>query len=152
MSQAGLKVRENGGEATVGGTLYPRMMPALKELAGSCGRNPEAGLAAFNFARCDFQALQPDFRPDVLSLLGFFSGKNHERALRLHEFLLDSGYQPLCRASNMHEWEIHYQGPRKIKSTPLLVITYSERHKDPLQVHLKCIIDGSVEMQHPSWV
>jgi hypothetical protein len=138
MREAGLAFLEGDGEVTVHGTLYPHMLPALKELAECCGRNPDGGLAAFNFAYCNFQALEPDYRPDALSLLGFFSGAEQERALRLHRFLLDAGYSPVCRSSVMHEWDIQYQGPRKIKSTPLLEIKYSERHKDPLQVYIKC--------------
>ncbi len=138
MADAGLAIVEEEGGTALRNSRFPRMMPALKEMAERCAASPEPGLATFHFARCDFRALRQEHQPGAPALLGFFAPEARERALRLHAFLLSTGHQPTCRICGMHAWDIQYQGPRKIKGSPLMQIEYSERHRDPLQVRVKC--------------
>ncbi len=138
MGDAGLVAREQGERVIIENNSYPRMMRALKEMAVLNAADAEQAPPAFHLARCDFRALLPDYQPDAPSLLSFFDSEARERALRLHAYLLSSGYQALGRIHDIHAWLIQYQGPRKIKGTPLVQIEYSERHRDPLQVRLKC--------------
>lgn len=135
---AGLAIAEEERGAVLRCERFPRMMPALKELAEACDKIEDDALAAFNFARCDFRAPEPGYCPEAATLFGFFAPDDRARAARLHSLLSAAGYQDIRRVYGMHAWEIQYQGPRKIKSSPLLRLEYSERHACPLQVDLKC--------------
>lgn len=138
MNEASLVVEAVDGAVALRNTYYPQMMLALKAMAEGCAQDGDERWGASTFARCDFRALTPDYQLDPLSLLGYFAPEDRARAAELHQYLLDTGHQPLCRAYHPHGWDIQYQGPRKIKGTPLMQIDYSERHKNPMQIQVKC--------------
>jgi hypothetical protein len=156
MGEVGLTAQAANGAVTLRNARYPQMMPALKAMAERCavegdeegGERPSRfpfkerwlpywrGKSAF--ARCDLKILLPDYQPDPLSLLGYFSAEDRARAIELHNDMLATGHQAICQAHGPHGWVILYQGPRKIKDSPLVTIDYSERHQNPLRVQIKC--------------
>jgi hypothetical protein len=138
MGEVGLSAQAANGAVTICNPRYPQMMPALKAMAQQCAEDGDEKWGKSAFARCDFRALLPGYQPDPLSLLGYFPPEDRDKAIELHRYLLDTGHQALCRAYNPHGWDIQYQGPRKVKGSPLVQIDYSERHKNPMRVQIKC--------------
>ncbi len=138
MSEAGLAVQAGGSVVTLRNTQYPQMMPAFKAIADRCAADGDEKWGASTFARCDFRVLLPDYHLDPISLLGYFPPDYRARAVELHNYMVGTGHQALCRAYNPHGWDIQYQGARKIKGSPLVQIDYSERHKNPMRVQIKC--------------
>jgi len=128
----------SGGVVILRNKQYPHMMPALKAMAERCAEDGDEKWGASTFARCDFRALLPDYHLDPLSLLGYFPPEDRVGAVELHNYMVATGHQAVCRAYNPHGWDIQYQGPRKIKGTPLVQIDYSERHRNPMRVQIKC--------------
>jgi hypothetical protein len=155
MGEVGLAAQAANGAVTLRNARYPQMMPALKAMAERCAAEGDEeggeGPSKFPykkrwqpywwgklaFARCDLKLLLPDYTPDPLSLLGYFSAEDRARAIALHNDMLATGHQAICQA-HPHGWVIQYQGPRKIKGTPLVQIDYSQRHRNPLRVQIKC--------------
>ena len=128
----------SGGVVILRNKQYPHMMPALEAMAERCAEDGDEKWGASTFARCDFRALLPDYHLDPLSLLGYFPPEDRVGAVELHNYMVATGHQAVCRAYNPHGWDIQYQGPRKIKGTPLVQIDYSERHRNPMRVQIKC--------------
>jgi hypothetical protein len=56
----------------------------------------------------------------------------------LHQFFNDLNYRPVYQIYGIFGWEVQYQGPTKIKASPLLRIENAQRYKNELQVHIKC--------------
>jgi hypothetical protein len=138
MAEVGLVTEAVAGSVALRNARFPQMMPALQALAKASAPEAEPQLAAFDLARCDFRALATGYRPDAPTLLAFAPAADRDRALRLHEYLLSTGYQPHIRIHDVHAWDIKYQGPRKIKGSPLVQFDYSERHQNPLLAQIKC--------------
>jgi hypothetical protein len=53
--------------------------------------------------------------------------------------MAEHDYHPEIQYYGMSGFEVQYQGPKKIKASPLLRVMYSYRHLDPLQVDIKCV-------------
>ena len=138
LEQAGLMVTEQGETAQFSSPAYPAMMPALKALAEACTRCEPPNLQRFHFARCDFRTLNGLFGPDALELYPIMGPTDSELVTRLHHFLAELNYKPIYGIHDVHAWEVQYQGPRAIKASPFLRVQYSERHRNPLQVEVKC--------------
>ena len=156
MGEVGLAAQAATGAVTIRNARYPQMMPALKAMAERCavdgddnsGESPNRfpfskrwqphWWGKLAFARCDLKILLPDYQADPLSLLGYFAAEDRARAIELHNDMLATGHQAICRAYGPHGWVILYQGPRKIKGSPLVQINYSERYQNPMRVQIKC--------------
>jgi hypothetical protein len=76
--------------------------------------------------------------PSALDLYRMFIPEDFERVRELDEFLAQLDYKPVFQIYGAHGWEVQYQGKRKIKTSPLVRIEYSERHRNPLRVNIKC--------------
>jgi len=151
LAEVGLEISSAPGSVIIRSPRYPAMLPALQQLASACcqlasacwGAASQAGQdpkrAAFNFARCDFQALDDPARtPSALDLYRFFSADDYQRLARLHAYYTDRGYQALIGACGIHDWDVQYQGDRKVKGTPLAQVHFAERFQNQLQVSIKC--------------
>lgn len=138
MTKVGLGIQMVDGAVALHNTHYPQMMPALKAMAEGCAADGDAKWGASAFARCDLKAILPGYQLDPASLLGYFPPEDRVRAIDLHHYMLDTGHEAVCRAYNAHGWDIQYHGSRKIKGTTLVQIDYSERHRNPMRVHVKC--------------
>ena len=134
----GLTVMESEEMVMVSSPAYPNMMPALKSLSEACARYEDQRMGKFNFARCDFRALDGCFTPGALDLYPVFDPIDRERVERLHIFVLDLQYKMISQVGGVHGWEVQYQPRPKVKTSPLLRIEYSERYKNSLQVDVKC--------------
>jgi hypothetical protein len=119
-------------------TTFPKMMPALKSLATSCSHYSDSWLGRFNFARADFRAMDGSFYPSTLDLYAIFDSIDFDRLKRLDQFFTEQNYRPLVGIRAVNAWEVQYQGPSRIKASPLLRIHFDPRFKVPLQVDIKC--------------
>lgn len=135
---AGLIVTEAEDTVTLTCAAYPEMMPAFKKLAIACSQYDDLRLGRFNFARADFRALGGQFSPSALDLYATCDPIDFDQLQRLDEFFIEEYYRPLIQIYGIRGWEVQYQGPTKIKASPLLRIHYDLRHKIPLQVKIKC--------------
>ncbi len=138
LASVGLSISEAGGQVMIQAPAYPRMMLAWKTLAQACIRFKDLKLGKFNFARADFRALDGHFSPSALDLYKFFDPVDYDRLTRLHQFFSDLNYKPEYQIYGIFGWEVQYQGPKKIKASPLLRIENAQRYKNPLQVQVKC--------------
>ncbi len=134
----GLGVAEEEASMRLYSQRFPAMMPALKRLAGACAQRTERNLARFFFTRCDFQVLDPQYRPGVLELYRVFAPEDYERVVQVHEFLSRLKYKPEIGIYPNTGFEVQYQGRREVKTSPLVRIEYADRYQDPLQVDIKC--------------
>jgi hypothetical protein len=139
MEEVGLTLSEGDEAVTVGNASYPNMMLALQALAKACGQNADDRMSRFLFARCDFRALESDYRPDVLDMLRTaMSPAEHEHAVQLHHALAEMAYVPTLEVGGVFNWRIQYQGKRAIKATPFFEFEYDERRKPQFDMHIKC--------------
>ena len=118
LAEVGVEVAA-GGEPGAGAVMrsprFPAMLPALKNLAAACARAAEANVGKFNFARCDFQALDEHYTPSALELYRIFTPEQYQRAAQLHAYFTGQNYKPIVRIQDMHTWLVQYQGKRQIK-------------------------------------
>ncbi len=150
LAGVGLAVTEFGECVALRSSRFPAMLPALKALATACTQAAacaqaadtadvaRVNLAHFNFSRCDFRALDPNFHPSPLDLYRAFPPDDYARVARLHEYFTAAGYKPLFAIYAHFNWDIQYQGRRAVKGSPFLSIQYSERFENPLRVQMKC--------------
>jgi hypothetical protein len=139
MEEAGMTLSEGDDGVLVGNTRHPNMMLALQALAQACALNDDDRMARFLFARCDFCALEPGYRPDVVDLLRTaVSPSEYERAVALHHALAEMAYVPTLGVGGYFDWRIQYQGKRAIKSTPLFEFEYDERLRRQFVMRVKC--------------
>jgi hypothetical protein len=138
IGEAGLEAHETADGLVLGSRRYPGMLPALHQLAECCAAREDQALAAVNFSRGDFGALLPGYNPNALNLLTYLPAEARVPAERLHAFMLTQGYRATGYISKRFAWRVEYQGPHKIKGTPLVQFDYDERHQNVLQVQLKC--------------
>jgi hypothetical protein len=138
MEAVGLSISELDSGIEIRNTHYPDMMLALQALAEACGRHADEQAGKFHFARCDFNALDPQYQPVVADFLRMYSPAEYEHALEIHNLLTDMGYVPTCTHTEVCEWEIKYQGKKAVKSTPLFQFEYSVRHARQARPHIKC--------------
>jgi hypothetical protein len=138
LESTGLVVSQQPARTMLYSPLYPEMMGALKCLAVACAGHVSAIMGKFNFARCDFRALSPNYEPDALDLYRVFTGDDYARLVQLHSFFNNKGYSTSLSAAGPSAWEVKYQGSRKIKATPLFQVGYEERYANPLRLSIKC--------------
>jgi hypothetical protein len=117
---------------------HPAMFPALKALAEACAQCKDERLGKYNFGRCDFRALDPNYKPSPQDLFHVFNPPDFEHAARLDAYFTARGYKAIFQVNNFFEWEIQYQGKRQIKGSPLARIGYSERFRNALRLGVKC--------------
>ncbi len=136
LGEVGLVVSENADSAAIGSERFPDMMKALAELALAQTTEGDKELRHIHFARCDFNSLDEDYQLDVEEIFSYFRPGARKHAMALHSFLLEMGYTTTVKAKDfgIHEWELDYQGPRKIKSSQLVRIRYCDRYHDPEHV------------------
>lgn len=139
LASLGLVIFKQAAAVAVSCASHPTMLPALKLLAQACAQYQDVRLGKFNFARADFRALDGQFAPSALDLYLVFEPEEYERLTRLHRFMAEHDYHPEIQYYGMSGFEVQYQGPKKIKASPLLRVMYSYRHLDPLQVDIKCV-------------
>ena len=135
---AGFHIQEGGERVMLVQEKHPGMLPALKALASACAGYSDVKLGKFNFARCDFRALDGKFHPGPQDLYRVFVPEDFEKVRELDEYLSGLGYKPEFQIYGGHGWEVQYQGKRKIKASPLVRVEYSERFRNPLVVNIKC--------------
>ncbi len=138
MESVGLRVNLDGPSAVVSSAQFPAMLPALQALASACASAEDLKLGKFNFARCDFRALDPRHHPSAMDLYHVFHPADYQRVALLHQFFSGLGYRPVFQIYGIFGWEVQYQGKRQVKSSPLLRIEYQERCRYPLIINLKC--------------
>ncbi len=137
LASVGVSIAEDGDFIRISSPAYPRMTLAWKTLAQACFRFADPKLGKFNFARADFRALDGHFTPPALDLYRFFEPAEYERLARLHQFFTGLKYKPIYLIYGIFGWDVQYQGPSKIKATPLLSIQNAQRYKNPLRVQIK---------------
>ena len=137
-AEAGLSISDIGEQVKINSAVYPAMFPAYKSLAGACRLYADPKLGRFHFARGDLRALDGEFTPSALELYAIFDPIDFERLSRLHSFFTDLNYKPVFQIYGIYGWEVQYQGPAKIKSSPLVRVEYAQRYKVLLQVFIKC--------------
>ncbi len=138
LESVGLRASLDGPVAVVSSAQFPAMLPALQALTSACADAEDKKLGKFNFARCDFRALDPRYHPSAMDLYRVFHPADYQRIALLHQFFSGLGYQPVFQIYGIFGWEVQYQGKRQIKSSPLLRIEYQERCRYPLIINLKC--------------
>jgi hypothetical protein len=139
LAGVGLPVADDGGVVAVRCPAYPGMPAALQALATACAGYADSRQGRFNFARCDFRALDGCFAAGALDLYPVFDPVDRERLERLHQFFMDLHYKPVTGIGGIHGWEVQYQPRPKIKASPLARIEFSDRYKNPLQADIKCV-------------
>jgi hypothetical protein len=138
MESAGLMIHLEAGNAVLHSERFPKMFPALQQMAQTCTRAEDAKSGRFNFARCDFQALKPGYSAPVAEIYQVFSPTDLEYVLELHQFFLERKYKTEVNLSDIYGWVVKYQGDKKIKASPLFQVEYSERFYNPLRLYVKC--------------
>ncbi len=138
LAEIGLLVVERDGDVVVGNSRFPKMMAALSELARAQKARRRSKLGHMCFARCDFNSLDADYEPGVEGLFSYFDPGTRDQATALHEFMLETGHTAGFAHGKIHEWELDFQGPRKIKSTQLVRIRYDDRDRDSGLVYVLC--------------
>lgn len=137
LESLGLVVSPAGDSAALRSFRFPEMMAALKELAVGCAGYKEEKLGKFQFARCDFRALQQTI-PGALDLFQGIQGAEYDRILALHEYFLARGFKTTCQVGGAHAWVVQYQGDRKVKASPLYQVDYDDRYANPVRLQIKC--------------
>ncbi|CAK7026143.1 hypothetical protein KQI38_09460 [Tissierella carlieri] len=112
-------------------TRYPKMMPALKQLAVGCQQHKDE-MGFIYFYQCNFKAINPNYEIDAPTILKKIATIQYDKIILLHNYLINQGYKAICKYPN-----ISYQGSRKSKSTPLLVISFDPRAKETFGFSLK---------------
>jgi hypothetical protein len=107
-------------------------------LAQACAANSDVKDGRFNFARCDFQALQPGYKVQALDIYRVFPAADYAHLEDLHRFFSERGYKVEVNHNDVHGWEVTYQGDKKIKASPLFEVHYSERFYTPRRLSIKC--------------
>jgi hypothetical protein len=138
LASVGLTILEAGEQVRISAPAYPRMPLAWKSLAQACCSYEDPRMGKFHFVRADFRALDGQFKPSSLDLYQFFDPADFERLTRLHQFFSNLKYKPVYQIYGIFGWEVQYQGPTKIKASPLLRIENAQRYQNPLQVQIKC--------------
>lgn len=138
LAGVGLVVDEGPEQAALRCPRYPAAPAGLQALAQACAAVTPANLGRFLFARCDFGALRPGYRPAVLDMYAVFGPEMQARLAHLHDFFTARGYQAALEIAGVFAWNVKYQGSRKIKSSPLFQVEYQDRMHNPLMVQIKC--------------
>jgi len=138
MANAGLAIRVEGGNATLSSQRFPKMLPALQQLAQDCVQAEDAKSGRFNFARCDFQALKPGYIAPATEVYRIFPTTDYAYVLELHQFFMERGYKTEGNLYDIYGWDVKYQGDKKIKASPLFQVEYAERFNNPMRLFIKC--------------
>jgi hypothetical protein len=138
LGEVGLVIAPEGETVRITSARFPAMLPALSALARACAQHQNPNVGRFNFARCDFRALDEGFIPSADDLFGVFEPAGYDRIMRLHRFFTDLGYRPMISIHDVNAWTVQYQGRSKIKGSPLMSVDYSPRYLIPLRVAIKC--------------
>lgn len=138
LAEIGLLVAERDDGVIVEHSRYPKMMAALSEFA--CAQKARQGskLGHIYLARCDFNSLDANYEPGVEGVFSYFDPETRDQATALHEFMLETGHTADLAHDKIYEWELDYQGPRKIKSTQLVRVRYDDRYRDSGLVYVLC--------------
>lgn len=134
----GLLIAISNDTAQLQNVKFPHMLPALQTLASACAAFDSDRLGRFQFARCDFRALQ-GYQPQALDLYQVLEGDEQSKILALHEYFGARGFKALAEAAGPAAWSVKYQGDRKIKATPLFQVDYDDRYARPLRLQIKCV-------------
>lgn len=137
LESVGLVIRAAGDSVMLENTRFPHMLPALQALADACTAFDSEWLGKFQFACCNFRALQ-GVLPDVMDLYRIFEGEEYALVMELHEYFNGRGYKALIDIRTPDTWIVKYQGNRKVKATPLYQVSYDGRYARPLRMDIKC--------------
>ena len=135
MESAGMIVSQISEAVILSNARFPKMMPALKQLAKHCG---DSDVGRVFFARCDFRALRNDFSISALDLYRIFPPADFAWAVELHNFFTSHGYQAQVEIGRMFFYAVKYQGKKAIKSTPLFQVYFDERFLQQMRASIKC--------------
>ena len=145
MAEMGFHLTDEGEAVTFHNESTPNMLSALEELAKACSKHTDPNIGFFNFFRCDFNALDTkNYIPDIESMYTLFMEEDQGRLLELHRYFVDHGYKTELSIWKTN-WDIKYQGDRKVKSTPLYQLTYEDRYQNPLRVQIKPASTGRLK-------
>ncbi len=144
MESAGLAIHLQEGSASLSSDRFPKMFLALKYLAQACAANSDVKDGRFSFARCEFRALQPGYKVQVLDIFHVIQGEDYRHLEELHQFFVERGYKIEANFYNHYGWEVTYQGDRKIKASPWFEVHYEERYYNPLRLYMKCASAGRI--------
>jgi hypothetical protein len=134
----GLLIAVSNDTAQLQNVKFPHMLPALRALASACATFDAGRLGKFQFARCDFRALQ-GYQPQALDIYRVLDEDERAMILALHEYFYARDYKVLTEAVGPAAWSVKYQGDRKIKATPLFQVDYDDRYARPLRLQIKCV-------------
>jgi hypothetical protein len=136
LAEAGLTLEDLDTGVVASSARYPQMMAALAELARAQTARQDGKQGHTNLARCDYGSLSEDHQAGVEDVFSYLEPEAREHATRLHEYMLEAGYAAKMAMFGIHECEVDYQGPRKIKTTQLVRIRYDDRYRDPAGVYV----------------
>ncbi|MEE4194714.1 MAG: hypothetical protein V2J07_05925, partial [Anaerolineae bacterium] len=145
MAALGFHLTDDGEQVSFYSEPTPHMLPALQGLAQACAEHEEPRAGLFNFIRCDFHALEtPNYIPAAEELYTLLMEADQPRLMALHTYFVAHSYQPEVSIWDMN-WDIKYQGDRKVKSTPLYQVGYEDRYQNPLRVQIKPVSTGRLK-------
>ncbi len=145
MAELGFHLTDDGEQVSFHSEAKPTMLPALQTLAKACAEHEEPRTGVFNFIRCDFHALElPNFVPSAEELYTLLLDEDQPRLMAVHAYFMERGYQTEIGIWDMN-WDIRYQGDRKVKSTPLYQVGYEDRYQNPLRVQIKPASTGRLK-------
>ncbi len=137
LEETGLSISLAGERAVFSSERFPKMLPALQLLARGCAAYSDERMCKFQFAACDFRALN-GCEPQAQDLYRFFEGFEHTRLVELHTYFTSRNYKALVEVYAPWMWTVKYQGNRKIKASPLFEVMYDDRHARRLRMQIKC--------------
>jgi hypothetical protein len=138
LRETGLSIEELSDDVVIGSKRFPEMMTALSELAQAQINKRDEKLGYVYFARCDYRSLHDDYEPGVESIFSYFEPEVRNKAMELHEFMLETRHTADFELYGVHEWELDYQGPRRIKSTQLIRVRYDDRYRNSGLIYVLC--------------
>ena len=139
VAMLGLELAVDKDKFTLYNNKYPQMLQAMTVFSHRCAENKHY-YGRFCFFMCDLGALDHNYEPLAETLLDrlISCSAAYKFILDLHKYMIQNAYTVSCKFESEMAWEIFYTN-KKIKSSPLIGISFDIRYKEPVTVTMRFV-------------
>ena len=127
LREAGVEIEERDDSVIVTAPSFPKMLPALAQLAREAATAESERLAHPHFAHCRIGATPGEY--SVEELFACLDEGVRTKVSSLDAMLRDMGCSVKTVRCNAGHWDVNYHPARKVKSTQLVRVSYDSRYR-----------------------
>jgi hypothetical protein len=121
-------------------TQFPKLLFAMKAMCQYRNAD-ERALRFFAFYRCDYQAVQGSYRPDLSLVLDILTQDALEKAERIISFMQESGYTIELQMGGYPSaaWVVKFNGSKIFKASSFFFFGFSIEYLNMFYLELHCM-------------